>query len=83
MKLQDGKCVQWHDGEQFHVGREQVGVEGGVFPVMKVTAEDGLLFECDIDLDDCVLVKHSHTGELEFVEYQLLSPYPDEPIPTP
>ena len=32
---------------------------------------------------ECVLVKHSHTGELEFVPESKLSDYPREPIPQP
>lgn len=82
MKLQNGKCVQWHDGEQFHIGMVQVGAIQHE-PTAIVTAEDGLIFQSDFTADDCVLVKHSHTGELEFVDHSLLSPYPAEPIPEP
>lgn len=31
----------------------------------------------------CTLIRHAHTGELEFVPWGKLSVYPSEEIPTP
>jgi hypothetical protein len=31
----------------------------------------------------CQLIKHAHTGELEWVPVGRLKPYPSEPIPEP
>jgi len=81
MKLKDGKCVQWHDGEQFHVGKLMVvEYEPNEFVL---SFEEGITFTESLESDESILVKHSHTGELEFVDNTMLSPYPTEPIPTP
>lgn len=56
------QAFKWHDGQQWHVGKM---VMEGDLPVQKV--DDGFI--------DAVLVAHSHTRDLEFIDPDDLSPY--------
>ncbi len=70
MKLTIGPRVQWQETSgALHVGR--------------VVLENGLpMFGfCGGKVNH--LVRHAHTGELEFVHAAILRPYPAEPIPDP
>lgn len=63
------KSLQW-----LHMGWHQVG-------------RAALVRRCGLATpfydDDCLLVRHAHTGELELVPLEELSQYPSEPIPEP
>ena len=75
------KCVlseaayKWHDGRQWHVGKLVKTVLGEY-----IVDADGTQ-EAVNSLDD-VLVRHSHTGELEFVQRGKLSVYEVKEQPT-
>lgn len=64
------KAVTWKDGERHHVGK----VARGLFPVW---------FVVQSSKHEQVLIRHVHTGELEFVSEDVLRQYPSEEIPTP
>ncbi len=82
MKLVESDTVQWQEGDAHHVGRVMV-VYDPHEPGQVVAAEDGIVFDSDVFSDDSILVKHSHTGQLEFIPKTDLLPYPSKPIPTP
>jgi hypothetical protein len=70
MKLTIGARVQWEEPSgALHVGR-----------VMLETGEPVLGFHGG---EVNHLVRHAHTGELEFVPRAMLQPYPRTPIPEP
>lgn len=72
---------QWHDGNQHHVGVMVLGEWEDGNPI--AVTNNGRGYVSHLQSDDLVQVAHSHTRELEFVEYGKLSPYPSEPIPQP
>jgi hypothetical protein len=76
MKTKYGKAVQWRDGEA-----ELTGVL--VLVGEQYVSAFGLRFEDQLDKYSRILVAHSYTRELEFIEFGKLSDYPASPIPEP
>ena len=70
MKCKYGKAVQWLDGDAHQTGVLVLDADGGMIPLPG-------------RVPTLVLVAHSFTRELEFVEWARLSDYPSEPIPEP
>lgn len=68
IRLQDGRRVQWKDGERHYVGAVIVWSD---------TGEDVQVAY------GCVMVRVHPSGELASVDKDLVSPYPAEPIPEP
>jgi len=78
MKCELGDAVQWLDVD----GGWQVG-KIVCCGLAIVTAKNGIEYSGPPQKWQSILVAHSHTRELEFVEFSKLSPYPSSPIPQP
>jgi hypothetical protein len=76
MKCSYGRAVQWKDGDA-----ELTGVLV-MFGVVLITKHGIQMAGCVLESVP-VLVAHSYTRELEFIEYGRLSPYPASPISEP
>ncbi len=68
IRLQDGRRVQWKDGERYYVGAVIVWSD---------TGEDVQVAY------GCVMVRVHPGGELASVRKVRLLPYPGDPIPEP
>ncbi len=78
------KAVVWEESGVFHVGRVAIARFG---PTMTGHVKRGnrcvdgngeVLHD-----DSTILVRHHHTGELEYVRQSKLENYPTSPIPEP
>jgi hypothetical protein len=79
MKCSYGRAVQWKDGDAELTG-VIVQPVGGLW----VSEMRGVLIDTPKpSRNEMVLVAHSYTRELEFVEFGKLSDYPASPIPQP
>lgn len=65
------RAVCWTEGETHHVGRVAI--------VRYSPTMTGHVY----DIRNRILIRHSHTGELEFVNREKLRNYPETEIPTP
>lgn len=65
------KPIQWKRGDAHRIGRAAMVQNGS------------LAYKVPFYHDDCLLVRHSHTGELELVPLEELSQYPSSPIEEP
>lgn len=65
-------CWQDENGA-WQVGHAAMVRSGSIGPTQQARTAGGL----------CLLIRHYHTGDLEWVSNSLLRPYPESPIPEP
>ena len=65
------QAYQWTDDQTggWHVGR--LRLHAGYV----ISGHRGVMRLEDLELDECVLIRHAHSGDEEFIEHERLSPY--------
>ena len=75
-------AYKWHDGEQWHVGKLVMAIHPDDHDCKMFVSEDcGVLGLAPMETE-LIQVQHSHTRELEFVEWGKLSVYEVNEQPT-